>query len=482
MDAPPEPSGPCQPGPESSPSSGPPSSEPTAIRSVGPAAVEGSLLTAEVIAVGDELTCGQRLDTNSKWLSAQLARLGIPTRFHTTVGDALPDLVRVFRTAAARVPLVIITGGLGPTADDLTRQGLAQALARPLELDEPSLEAIRQRFRRRLRKMAPSNRVQAMFPRGARVIENPHGTAPGIDLSVDPTDLQETLTASRSGVADHPSTRVFALPGVPAEMRQMWDATVAPALRAMQPGQCVIEQCSVRCFGAGESELEGMLPDLIRRGREPQVGITVHEATITLRVTASGTDRDACLAKMEPTLQTIHERLGSLVFGTGDVELQDALVRLLARRDERLVVIDWRGTGLVVRWLSEADDPRDPRVPIAVRLADPCAAQAVLGQGVSDGTIELPKLLESLARRARERFSADWALVTGPVPEVREGTSAADTASFLFCVASADGVDVVAKPFVGHPDILVPRAVKQALNDLRLRFLADDGSDRLAAL
>ena len=141
-------------------------------------------MNAEVIAIGDELTSGQRLDTNSQWISQRLGEAGIRVLFHTTVGDELDANARVFREAILRAEIVVCTGGLGPTADDLTRQALSEATGRELRLDDSALEHVRSLFARRKRGMPQRNRVQAMFPEGSRVIPNPHGTAPGIDLEI----------------------------------------------------------------------------------------------------------------------------------------------------------------------------------------------------------------------------------------------------------------------------------------------------------
>jgi nicotinamide-nucleotide amidase len=240
-------------------------------------------MQAEVIAIGDELVTGQRLDTNSRWLSAELAVLGIPVVFHTTAADTLEAGIEAFRIAAGRADVVVATGGLGPTADDLTRDVLAALADRPLVLSESALAAIEARFAARAAPCPASNRRQALFPEGSREIANPNGTAPGIDLAL--------AVAGRQ-------SRVFALPGVPAEMKPMWAATVAPALMAMLPEASTILQRRIKCFGAGESVTEAMLPDLVRRGRDPLVGITAHEATITLRIAARGRDEAECRGKI----------------------------------------------------------------------------------------------------------------------------------------------------------------------------------------
>src|SRR5687768_12467787 len=169
-------------------------------------------MQAEVISIGDELTSGQRLDTNSQWLSERLGEIGVRTLYHSTVADELDANIRVFQAAIERADVVVATGGLGPTADDLTRDAIAAATGVSLELDESTLAHIESLFTRRGRTMSANNRLQAMFPTGTRIIPNPAGTAPGIDLEVP-----------RSGRGP---ARVFALPGVPAEMREMWQATV----------------------------------------------------------------------------------------------------------------------------------------------------------------------------------------------------------------------------------------------------------------
>src|SRR3954454_1463972 len=158
-------------------------------------------MRAEIIAIGDELTSGQRLDTNSQWISERLGEIGVPVAFHTTVGDDLENNIAVFRTAIDRAEIVISTGGLGPTADDLTRDAIAAAAGVELVQDAGALEHIQNLFARRKRAMPERNKLQAQFPRGSQVVPNPEGTAPGIDFTVP-----------RPGRAP---CRIFALPGAP---------------------------------------------------------------------------------------------------------------------------------------------------------------------------------------------------------------------------------------------------------------------------
>ena len=404
---------------------------------------------AEVIAIGDELTSGQRLDTNSQWLSQRLGEIGIRTLFHTTVGDDLTANVAAFRHATRRADIVIATGGLGPTADDLTRQSIAEALQLPLELHEPSLEHIRSLFAGRGREMPERNRIQAMVPRGSRVVGNPHGTAPGIDVSV-----HEGQNASR----------IFALPGVPAEMKQMWDETVRAELQQQLGDQLrVVRHYRLKCFGTGESAIEAMLPNLIRRGREPTVGITASQATITLRITAQGRDEEACLESMRPTIETMRTCLGELVFGEEDEELQHAVTRLLRQRKETLATCEWGSGGIVAHWLREVPESQAVFAG-GIVIGDTVVAERLLGV---DTNLDSREQAMALASAVRARLNVDYALSMSAFPD---GEKDAEPNVYLG-LATRQQVVVASRRFAGHPDIQTTRAAKQALDLLRLHLL-----------
>lgn len=391
----------------------------------------GGKLRAEVVSVGDELTTGQRLDTNSQWISRELGLLGVPVAFHTTVSDDQADGLEAFRLAARRADVVVVTGGLGPTADDLTRDVMAEVAGVALEESEAALRDVEARFARRGVAMPPSNRRQALFPRGATPIPNPEGTAPGIDMILPG------------------GGRFFALPGVPAEMRVMWHATVAPTILALLPGAGTIRFRSIKCFGAGESAIEAMLPDLVRRGREPVVGITAHEATITLRIAARGADERACLAAIQPVERTIRDCLGPLVFGTGDDEIEDGALAALAAHGATLATVEAATRGRVATFLADA------------------AARA--GGGAFVGGVVLPPgaAVDSaavLAERRRAESGADFALAVG---SFAAPTAAGETASVAIALAGPAGTHTIDHRLGGASDIRLPRAAKSALDLLR---------------
>jgi nicotinamide-nucleotide amidase len=388
-------------------------------------------MRAEVIAIGDELTTGQRLDTNSQWISRELAVLGVETAFHTTTTDSLDDGVVVFRTAVERAEIVVVTGGLGPTADDLTRDVLAAVANEPLELCPRALAAVEARFAKRAAPMPDSNRRQAMFPRTSRVIPNPEGTAPGIDIEIP----------RRAGG----TSRVFALPGVPAEMKTMWAATVLPALVAGRPDAATIRFRRIKCFGAGESAIEAMLPDLIRRGRDPLVGITAHEATITLRIVARGADEAACLAKIAPTEALIRAALGDLVYGVEDDEIEDAALAAIARAGSTLATAEIATCGQIAALFAAAE------------ARGRCAG---LRRGLvfpeSDAAAALP-----LAERVRQETGATHGLGVGPIRAI-DGVELIEIG-----LVGPEGVQLVEHRLGGAGTVRMSRAAKTAIDLVR---------------
>ena len=406
-------------------------------------------MRAAVIAIGDELTSGQRLDTNSQWLSAELALLGIPVDFHATANDTLSVGEAVFRAAVEQADVVVATGGLGPTADDLTRDILAALAGEPLERSAAALAAVESRFASRGAPMPESNRRQADFPRGSRIIPNPTGTAPGIDISIAAGDR---------------TARVFALPGVPSEMFVMWRETVLPELLAMQPETGTIRFRRIKCFGAGESAIEGMLPDLIRRGREPLVGITAHEATITLRIAARGADEAACLAAIGPTEQVIRDCLGPLVYGVEDDEVEDAALAAVSAAGLTVAVMEAGTLGRVTALAAEGQSR-------AARSQAATSAPTGFRGGTVDAATDAaasPAAAESLAEEARRSFGTALGLGIGAARSGAEGRRVID-----IVLAGPFGTRRIEHVLGGGPSLMLSRAAKTALDFVRRSLLAE---------
>jgi nicotinamide-nucleotide amidase len=390
-----------------------------------------SKLIAEIIAIGDELTSGFRLDTNSQWLAQQLGDLGIEVLFHTTVGDDMDANVNVFRHALTRADVVITTGGLGPTADDLTRQALAKAAEVPLRMDHKQLELLKDFFQRRGRPMTPSNEIQAHFPEGSIVIPNPEGTAPGIEMDCTAGDRETT---------------VFCLPGVPAEMKQMYAQTVVSKLQSMTGQTQMIHHHVVRCFGAGESRIESLLPDIVKRGRDPQVGITASGGIISLRLTTKGDSVTDCLTQMAPTLETINQCLGHLVLGYNDDTLASVVAASYRQLGLSIAVADAGLNGSPALLLKRAGAP-------------------VQGAEVIDFSSQQT---EARAESILQKHDSKIGVAVGPIDRNDQAVNRGQS-RFLVAVARKDH-DTVTHEFLysGHSAIRETLAEKRVLNVLRL--------------
>lgn len=395
-------------------------------------------LKAEVMSVGDEMVSGQRLDTNSQWLSHSLGDLGIRVCFHSTVGDDLNDHVSALQVAIERCEIVIITGGLGPTADDLTRLAIADAVNVDLEFDQSVFGHIQKIYHRYGREMPESNRAQAYFPVGSKIIPNPEGTAPGIDLTVD---RQGRLPC-----------RVVALPGVPAEMKQMWQATIEPELSKFTGVDSTIHHHTLHCFGAGESTIESMLPDLVKRGRDPQVGITASASTISLRVSTRSKSKIECQIKMQSTIDLINDRLGDLVFGENGQTLDDIVRQLLQTHDVKLAIADV-GLGSDITRLLVNNENDEFVLPVTGEFR---SETGIIG-------------LVPMANRILSLMSADFALMVGPLNN-DESSIVSGKSFFNVAVAGPGFVKEEQFRYGGHSAWRKDRAIKQVLNYLRLHL------------
>jgi nicotinamide-nucleotide amidase len=436
-------------------------------------------MKAEIISVGSELTSGQNLDTNSQWLSQRLAEIGIAVGWHTTVADDLEDNVSAFRIAAERADLVLITGGLGPTQDDLTREALAQMAGVELLFHAPSFEHIQQLFARRHRTMPERNRVQAMFPAGSEPIPNPHGTAPGIWMN-PPRRVSGGVVSgewSQSALDHSPLTThhslLIAMPGVPSEMFAMFEKQVRPRLLAMGFSGGVVVQRKINCFGAGESAIEEKLMDLTRRGRTPEVGITASDATISLRILARANTAEEAKAQIEPVERTIRERLGSFIFGVDGEELQDAVIALLKDRKQTVATAESVTAGLVARRLGLVPGASACLLGGVVAY-DARIKVELLGVPVplieEHGVISAP-VVEAMAVGCRSRFGADFAISTVGLAGPGGGSPDKPIGLAFAGLAWDGGVRSQSFNWLGTREEIQSRTAKMALNLLRLHLL-----------
>jgi competence/damage-inducible protein CinA-like protein len=275
-------------------------------------------MKAEIVTIGTELLLGEIVDTNSAYLTRQLRDIGVNIHYLTTVGDNAERIAGVIRAALARSDVVITTGGLGPTVDDMTRQGVALATNRELEFRPELFEQIRERFAQLGAQMSANNRVQAFIPAGSLPVANRLGTAPCF------------IVETEQGA-------VISLPGVPREMKDILAQTVIPYLRERMGGVGIIKARVLRTAGIGESLIDAEIADL-ETWSNPTVGLAAHSGQTDIRITARAdteAEADALIAQVETIIRA---RLGNHIFGVDKAELDDALVALLRQRQLTLAV------------------------------------------------------------------------------------------------------------------------------------------------
>jgi nicotinamide-nucleotide amidase len=412
---------------------------------------------AEIISIGSELVSGQALDTNSQWLSRELESVGIPVAYHTTIGDQLDDHLMAFRLAADRADLVIMTGGLGPTQDDLTREALAQAAGVPLREDPTSIAAIAAMFARRNRLMVERNKVQALFPEGAEPLPNRLGTAPGIWMEL-----------GRATIA--------CLPGIPSEMRVMFVEQVVPRLRRGNWINRIIVHRKINLFGRGESDVEAAAFDLTARGRVPEVGITAHDATISFRIVGEGPTEEEALRQTEPTAALIYQRFGNLVVGEGTSDVPEAVASQLERTGATLATAE-SCTGGLIAHLITAIAGVSPYFLGGVVSYSNDAKTAVLDvpRDLLDahGAVS-PEVAQAMALGARARFGSDLAISATGVAGPTGGSAEKPVGLVYLGLATPTGVESRRLDLgLEQPrEIIQRRSAKIALNWVRLALLS----------
>ncbi|HJU05193.1 MAG TPA: molybdopterin-binding protein, partial [Nitrospiraceae bacterium] len=293
---------------------------------------------AEIIAIGSELLLGGRLDTNSVFLTARLAALGIEVRFKSVVGDDERDIAAALRAAAARADLIVLTGGLGPTQDDATRQAVASVTGRPLRRRAEARDGLRRRLAAWGRVPSPVQFRQALIPAGAEVLSNPVGSAPGFCLR-----WKTCLLA--------------ALPGVPREAEEMFAISLAPRLaaeRVIERSRCRIDQRMLQTFGLIESEVDQRLKNLIRPGDPLRLGLLASplgvSVSLTLCAAASATP---LLDHLDRMTQEVRSRLGTHVYAEGNETMEMVVGRSLSRQGLTVSLAESCTGGLIGHRLTQ---------------------------------------------------------------------------------------------------------------------------------
>ncbi|MEB1810158.1 MAG: competence/damage-inducible protein A [Bacillaceae bacterium] len=291
-------------------------------------------MNSEIIAVGSELLLGQIANTNGQFLSQQLAPLGINVYYHTVVGDNKLRLQEAIIQAKKRANLIIITGGLGPTKDDLTKEAVAELLERELVYHQPSLQQIELYFQNSKRVMTENNKKQALVIEGATVLNNDHGMAPGMAFSED-------------------GVYYMLLPGPPKELKPMYTTYGESYLLANLNEQSVIYSRVLRFFGIGEAKLEEVLLDLIESQSNPTIAPLAAEGEVTLRLTVKHEDRTKAVQLLDELEAKIQARVGKYLYGYDDTSLMQELVNTLRTKNYKIASAESLTGGLFSRQLTD---------------------------------------------------------------------------------------------------------------------------------
>ncbi len=407
-------------------------------------------VAAELVTSGTEILLGDIVDTNAAWIAQQLREIGVNLYYKTTVGDNEPRLRGVLETALARSDVVLITGGLGPTADDITRDAIANATGCPLER-HPDIEAnLRERFARwGYRQMSENNLRQALIPESATVLENPVGTAPGF------------VTSDRRHGRDG---KVIAMPGVPREMKRMMNDLVLPLLRELTGGVGVIRRRILRTVGIGESNLDAELGDLMNSAN-PTMGLAAHLGQADVRIAARAetvSDAEQMLDEMEERVRAV---IGEYVYSTTPEEtVESVLAQLLVQAEAQVALLETMTGGAIAERMRNGAGPEETRICV---VDEPSQETKRLLDSPPQGDVA-----RELALHLRDEFGASHGLAvitSGSPDESFHSNQGGET--WIGC-AGPNRAEVVRFPF-GGSDRLTNAWVGNRAMDLLRRILLD---------
>jgi competence/damage-inducible protein CinA-like protein len=402
----------------------------------------------EILSTGDELLTGQVVDTNSAWLMDRLWDLGVMVRRKTLVGDDRDDLDAALRETTSRADLVVMSGGLGPTEDDLTSERVAAVLGVPLELHEPSLEMLKRRFEKFGRTMTPNNEKQARFPRGAEVIPNRFGTAPGFLVRIGRGEL-------------------VALPGVPVEYRGLCDEWVLPRVAA-RLGDIPAGRV-VKLFGVPESHadhaMRPVMDDPANRG--VRFGYRAHWPEIHVKWAVPGPDAAASADRIASTVRAI---FGDAIWGEGKDELPELVVARLQARGERVATAESCTGGLLAELVTRVAGASNVFDLGVVAYAD-AMKERTLGVPAdllaAHGAVSEP-VARALAEGARRAGGATWGLGITGIAGPAGGTPEKPVGTTHVALAGPAGTQSVQRLYRGDRERIRRLAAFEALNMLRI--------------
>jgi nicotinamide-nucleotide amidase len=423
---------------------------------------------AEIVSIGTELLLGQILDTNSQFISTELANLGVDCLFRSTVGDNSERIIECLKIALERSDVVITTGGLGPTADDLTHECIATLFKVDMEFDEDTLARIQGFFQRRGIVMVDSNRKQAYRPKGAAILPNPTGTAPGIMWSLTESQLN-TVGISNPQVPRY----ILTFPGVPSEMKRMWSESARNFLSS-RFGPSLVWSQELKHYGIGESTLAEKFGDLLH-GTNPTVAPLAGTGECRLRVSAKAATEEEARQIAQPVIDRIKAGSGTLCYGIDSDTLESVVAAELRRLHKTVAAAESCTGGLLSKRLTDLPGS-SAYVKLNVVTYANEAKRDVLGvsQELLDtfGAVS-SECAESMAQGIRKLANADFGIGITGIAGPEGGTDEKPVGLVYIALANATGVQALKCQFpqqLGR-DGIRHRSVSEALNMLRLHLL-----------
>jgi nicotinamide-nucleotide amidase len=408
------------------------------------------VLKAEIIATGSELLWDGLTETNSVYLADRLIELGFDPIHKSVVGDEERSMTEVIRQAASRAPVVVITGGLGPTEDDLTKKVVSRIAGRRLILQEKLLEPLRKRFEERGQAMPAQVTRQALMPARSIVVPNPMGSAPGLILHWE-------------------NSYLICLPGVPHEMRPMYEATVRPFLMQRFPSRPWNELHSFRTYGLMESGVNERLADLMIGHRQVRIGMTAKPTGVDVRIVGTGRNKEEVRVLLEGLLQKVEERLADVLYGRGRDEMEAVVGRLLRDRQMKLAVAESCTGGLIGHRLTQVPGSSDYLDRIEVCYSNRAKVEAL---GVpsdlieANGAVSAP-VVAAMARGVRRRAGTDFGLAVTGIAGPGGGTADKPVGLVYFGLDDGREVRTTFARFSGDRSAIKLRASQHALDLVR---------------
>ena len=413
-------------------------------------------MKAELISVGTELLLGEITDTNAVYISQRLAEIGVDIHFRHTVGDNLGRLVAALAEAAARCDVIILCGGLGPTEDDITRDGIAEVTHRPLRRDPDAVAHLREFFAQRGYVATDNNLKQCDVPEGGQLLDNVCGTAPGL-------------------LVEHEGVAYFAVPGPPPEMREMMNRSVLPWLRerVTAEGAGILHTRTLRLCDIGESMVANEISDLIQNQTDPTIALYASPGEVKVRFATKDTDEAAARARLEALEAEIRAKLDKHVYGVDDTNMEKAVGEALLERNATVAVAESCTGGLVANRITDVSGASAYFLTGVVAYANETKHFLL---GVPHEVLETEGAVSEACARAmaegvRGINGATFGVATTGIAGPTGGTPEKPVGLVFVAVADAQGTICLQQTWPGTRDQFKQRVSQLALNLLRKRIL-----------